>query len=68
MAEFCKQCSIDIFDQDHGDFAGIVTEKEYKEQKLAGLVLCEGCGNTFVDHEGTCLDPNCLKHHGRVDE
>lgn len=57
MADFCLQCS-----EEHGfpenDVSGLCKEDEMIP------VLCEGCGNTFVDHEGRCLSKNCLCHHG----
>jgi len=53
MADFCKQCSIDMgFDEP--DLDNITTEDITKEGKYA-TVICEGCGITQVDHEGTCI-------------
>ena len=65
MADFCAQCSIDIFGEDMGDMAGMISEKKVK----AGLVLnvlCEDCGPCQVDHEGRCVSVDCLKKHGLV--
>lgn len=61
MADFCKQCSIDIFCEDFGDLKGLVTEEEVKEGFFAA-VICEGCGFIIVDHLGVCKDKNCEKH------
>ena len=50
MADFCKQCSEEIFGEDFQDFAGI--------QPTFGplaAVICEGCGVTHVDFEGNCI-------------
>ncbi len=52
MADFCKQCSIDMFGKDYGDLAGMVDP--------GGVIwtICEGCEDTvngfhvLVDHEG----------------
>jgi hypothetical protein len=36
--------------------------------------ICEGCGLTWVDHEGWCMDSMCMgspfggKHHERLNE
>lgn len=50
MAEFCKDCSIEIFGEDLEDFAGMTTSSD-TEKGLGTGVLCEGCG-WVVDHEG----------------
>lgn len=63
MADFCRQCSIDIFGEDTGDMAGISTIESTNQQMFA-LVLCEDCGPCQVDHEGTCVSVDCLKKHG----
>lgn len=63
MADFCKQCSIDMFGEDFGDLAGL-SSKEETERGLFALVLCEGCGPAQVDHEGKCISVDCLKKHG----
>lgn len=63
MADFCKQCSFDIWGEDTKDMAGLSTEVD----TFAGMfpvVLCEDCGPCQVDHEGTCISPDCLKQHG----
>lgn len=68
MADFCKACSIDLFGEDHRELANIVTAQEWAEGKVA-VVICEGCGHTFVDSEGNCIHNHCLKKgtpgHGR---
>ena len=63
MAEFCKQCSLELFGEDYGDFAGLTSKKQYKKG-FAAIVLCEGCGPIQVDPEGKCISPDCLKNHG----
>lgn len=64
MADFCRQCSLEIFDHDHGDMANITTEKS-QAKDLYALVLCEGCGPIQVDHKGNCISLDCFKSHGK---
>lgn len=61
MADFCKQCSIEIFGEPGIDLAGLITPAE-ETKGLCVLVLCEGCGPTRVDIEGNCLEYNCMRH------
>ncbi|MDW9491735.1 hypothetical protein [Sinorhizobium meliloti] len=63
MADFCRQCSIDTFGEDFGDLAALSTVED-TEKGLYAVVLCEGCGPTQVDHEGTCIAPDCVHCHG----
>jgi len=63
MADFCTQCSIEIFHEDMGDMANIST-KEDTENEMYAVVLCEGCGPTQVDHLGNCISDDCLEKHG----
>lgn len=59
MADFCKQCSEDLFGDDYRDLAGLC----YKGQTVP--VLCEGCVAAQVDHTGKCVSTHCLKEHGK---
>jgi hypothetical protein len=64
MADFCKQCSIELFDKDFRDLAGISTQAQTDDNRFA-LVLCEGCGFIQVDHEGRCVShPNVCEKDG----
>lgn len=63
MADFCQQCSMELFKEDFGDLAGLITEQEVA-QGLGANVLCEGCCNAFVDHLGRCHSHHCLRKHG----
>lgn len=65
MADFCKQCSIDMFGRDTGDLAGVTKPEDWAEKK-ACTVLCEGCGPIQVDPEGNCVSPGCEREgeHG----
>lgn len=67
MASFCKQCSIDIWGEDDKDFAGVSTTEDTADRRFVH-VLCEDCGPTLVDHEGTCVSVSCLKRHGATNE
>ena len=70
MADFCRQCWEDVsLDKEEeynsifnfylhtGDLEGLCKEGETIQ------VLCEGCGNTFVDHTGKCVYNKCLERH-----
>lgn len=51
MADFCKECSVKLFNKDFGDLKNLVTEREVELGFLAAA-LCEGCGYIFVNHLG----------------
>lgn len=63
MADFCRQCSIGIFQADSRDLAGL-TDVIDTAAGLFASVICEGCGPTYVDHAGRCVMPDCLERHG----
>ena len=49
MADFCHQCTSELFGEEHADkndFAGFVRGNERY------YVMCEGCGWITVDKEG----------------
>ena len=60
MADFCKQCSEELFDADTGDLARSDLSETGKF-----YCICEGCGFTVVDRTGLCIG-NCLHHHGNL--
>ena len=64
MADFCKQCSLEIFGEDFKDLSNISDEGETELGRFP-IVICEGCGVTQVNHEGICVSPDCLKNHGK---
>ena len=64
MADFCKQCSIEIFDQDFKELAGLTSLEAEAEDRFC-VVICEGCGRIQVDSSGSCVSTDCLKHHGQ---
>lgn len=58
MADFCRQCSIEMFGVDAGDLRGL--NKEATLTNETGFpTICEGCGYNLVDHMGQCLG-KCL--------
>ena len=57
MADFCKECSIEIYGEDSGDLKGLC------EAGFVAMVICEGCGPTYVDPEGLCTVVDCLRTH-----
>lgn len=63
VASFCAQCSVKMFNEDFRDFANML-HPEDAERGLVVPVICEGCGATFVDQEGKCVDVDCLEGHG----
>lgn len=63
MADFCKQCSEEIFGEDFEDLKGLGNGRKLKP--LDGWVtICEGCGPTIVNEKGECISSRCLKKHG----
>lgn len=64
MADFCKQCALDVWGPDiPNDMLGLISPEEVANGYYAA-VLCEGCGVTLVDHEGKCVSADCLLKHG----
>ena len=60
MADFCKQCSIEIFGEDFRELAA--SDGHPLPPGHGYLALCEGCGMTVVDSEGRCVSTECEKH------
>jgi len=60
MADFCRQCSVELFDKDYEDLKGLTSSRKIKSGEYAS-VLCEGCGFIHVDHEGSCVSSECKK-------
>lgn len=63
MADFCMQCSEELFGKDSGDLAGMSTAEETNKEPYP-VALCEGCGPIQVDHTGRCVSIDCTKEHG----
>jgi len=51
MADFCRQCSIDLFGQDNGDLADLA--ECGPDEGFS--VICEGCGFILVNNAGECI-------------
>ena len=60
MADFCQGCSEDLGIPN--GLSGLLTKSEV-EDNLVMQVICEGCGVTFVNNDGKCVDPACLRNH-----
>lgn len=58
MADFCRQASLELFDQDFNDLAGLCPPGTMVE------VLCEDCGWSIVNYRGECLEGELCKHGG----
>lgn len=54
MADFCRQCSLEEFLEDFHDFIDLCDPGEILK------VICEGCGPTWIDHNGVCR--SCVAH------
>lgn len=64
MADFCKQCSIKLFGEDHKDLAGF-SKSHHTVKNMFCAALCEGCGPIQVDHEGACVSKDCSERGHR---
>lgn len=64
MADFCKQCSEELFGEDFGDLKGLMDEEEAKKGFII-RALCEGCGHIFVDQLGICQGDCDNPKHGK---
>lgn len=60
MADFCQQCSLDLFGEDYRELAGLATREA---EDLHPVVICEGCGYIQVDNAGRCVSDDCLVDH-----
>lgn len=63
MADFCKQCSVELFGEDLKDLAWDRGKPLGPDQGWAEI--CEGCGYTLVKDDGECISPYCTQKHGR---
>lgn len=66
MADFCKECSKDLFNADTNDLTGIVTAEDTAKGFISSVVICEGCGPIQVDHEGSCKSEDCIGDHRKL--
>ena len=65
MADFCRQCLLEIFGEDTEDLANITTSAN-EEHGFFAVVLCEGCGPIQVDRAGNCLSKDCEGDHRKL--
>lgn len=61
MADFCKQCSEEMWGHDNRDLAASEHDIELGGYKRL-YTLCEECGPTMVDRDGKCIGACRLKH------
>ena len=66
MADFCKQCSEQLFGEDFGDLKGLSPQDCLTTDRYA-VVLCEGCGTTQVDNDGNCIHHEAERHSALSD-
>lgn len=59
MADFCKQCSIQMFNHDYKELAGLLSDQD---DPYVDMALCETCGYVAVNENGECVDPACAYH------
>lgn len=56
MADFCRDCTVEIFGPDcRNDFEQPDSEEDKKEGGFLKGSLCEGCGWIITDARGVCL-------------
>lgn len=67
MADFCKQCSEELFGEDNKDLAALMLPEKYKDG-YGAVAICEGCGDTVVDVNGKCIAVWCEKHGSNKNE
>jgi len=67
MADFCKQCNMQMFGADDKSLAGLSTPED-TAKGLYPVVLCEGCGPIQVDHLGNCVSKDCQGDHPKGGE
>ena len=60
LGQYCAACSMELFGEDRGDFAGLVSEEDWAKGRAANVV-CRGCGATLVDPGGNCVANDCAK-------
>lgn len=61
MADYCQQCSVDLFGKDFRELAGLGRGKKL-DAGMGWTAMCEWCGLTLVDDEGRCIAPQCTRH------
>ena len=62
MADFCQQCSLEMFDMDFRELAELGPKGSVLPLEHGWTALCEGCGPTLVDQDGKCIAAYCPEH------
>jgi len=62
MADFCKLCSLEHFNKDYKELAGLGRGKPPLRPGYGYPTICEGCGFILVNDDGECIDGRCFKH------
>jgi hypothetical protein len=67
MAEFCRQCSWEDFQEDQSDLDHFGRGQPPLEPDHGYPCICEGCGFILVDEKGSCISDDCIRkgHKGR---
>jgi hypothetical protein len=61
MADFCRDCSLEMFDKDFRDLA-CLGDGSKLQPGMGWHCICEGCGFILVDDDGVCIDGRCIRH------
>ncbi len=61
MADFCRQCTQEIFGEDDSDLSELISKEDVDDGYMA-VAICERCGYIGVDHTDKCIDPHCNIH------
>jgi len=63
----CRQCAEDLEfpPERHKDFSDLVSRDQFRAGMTAN-VTCSVCGPTIVDHQGNCVNEDCIKGHSRL--
>ena len=61
MAEFCRQCTWELFGEDRSDLDHFGKGKPPLEPGYGYPCICEGCGFILVDDNGSCIEEACLE-------
>ncbi len=57
MADYCAQCSEELFGKDFRDLA-----LHHADERAVHIAICEGCEGNVFNKWGECIDQECTKH------
>ena len=66
MADFCQQCSLEMFGMDFRELAELGPKGSVLPPEHGWTALCEGCGPTLVDQDGKCIAAYCPEHGSKA--